>query len=551
MEEVVSHAVQAVKGLSFSADGKTVTLETYLSFADKKEYKLTYDKKDFNFTASVGAVASVVIKTDKVVFGTETAVKYVLYDANGIDITSVVDASRVTVDFETTNGYATDDGKITLFNKGDVATVKVTYHTYTYENGEEVTVSAKGSIVAVDASELTFGNYEKYTIAKTEPTNWNNVTTSNTRIAIGDTGYEIYLRVKDSSDKYIAQSEIKYTSSNKDVLIADENGTLYPIKEGSVYVIATTGKTSWTLPVNVVAERKVASIAVNKSAVTVSNTVNIPGGDVAKIDVTVKDQYGDKVPGAIVTVNEVNSRTGYNAPVATPNGTTIEFNGLNATKGSYTFVIESNQKKISVNVTVLKPEGSAVTDKLLLSTNYVDTVIEADTVLADKDIVISVGKYTGGVLDGYTTMTNVTVYKPNGAELVSGAAINTLTVQTTPVATGVSGSAIQKLATGTYKVVAKIAGQSDKISYFTIKDTQVLPSIRVDKLTVDSITNELNAAIEALTVKDNDGRELEIKAATGKVFSNQVYVDKITVIHEVGAHDIETTLNVNRTFILK
>ncbi|WP_097014263.1 Ig-like domain-containing protein [Anaerocolumna aminovalerica] len=553
IEEVSTHSVQAVKGLSFSNDGKTVTLETYLSFADKKEYKLTYDEKAFNFTASVGEVASIALKTTKVVFGEETKVEYTLFDANGIDITSIIDASRVTMDVDTKTGYSTDDGKITLYNKGDVANVTLTYHTWTYKDGEEVTVSVKGTIVAVDASEITFGTYEKYTIAKDEPANWDKVT-PNTRIALDDYGYRIFVRVKGSNDEYVNNDDIKYSSSNGDVLAVDADGKLYPIKKGSVYVIATTGKTSWTLPVTVSDKRTVASIAVDKGSVTVSNSKEVTGGDKARIEVTVNDQYGVKIPDAEILVTPQNSKL--TPPSHRVEGTTIIFNGLGADAGTHGFTIEAGNKRYGVTVRVLEVNDKASTTyQPLLSTNNMDTVIYEDTELASKNITISVGKYKGGVLHSYMNMKNVTVYKPNGDVLVTGAGIETLTVETTPQASG--SAIIKKLPTGRYKVVAKFDNEitnkvDEKTSYFTIRDTQVLPTVKVEKLTIDTIGTPLDAAVETLKVRDANGNELPIQSAKGKVLTNQVLIETITVINKVGDHhEIETTLTLNKPFYLK
>lgn len=556
IEEVATHSVQAVDSLSFSDDGKTVTLKTYLSFADKKEYKLTYDEKAFNFTASVGEVASIALKTTKVVFGEETKIEYVLYDANGIDVTSVINSGDVMMDVETKNGYATDDGKITLFNKGDVAEVKLTYHTWTYKDGEEITVSAKGTIVAVDASEITFGTYEKYTIAKDEPVNWDKVT-PNTRIALGDDAYHIFVRVKGSDDEYVNNDDIKYSSSNSDVLVVDADGALYPIKKGSVYVIATTGKTSWTLPVTVSDERTVASIAVDKATVTVSNTEKITGGDEARIEVTVKDQYGEKITDADIDVYVKNNRNGVNAPKASATGTTVIISGLGengakASAGTHVFSIEAGKKKYDVTVRVLEvPDKGTTSYRTILSTNNMDTVIDEGTDLANKNITIRVGKYVGSVLDSYETMTEVTVYKPDGTALVSDAGIETLTVETTPQQT--TGSAIKKLPTGRYTVVAKYPGsKTDVKSYFTIRDTQVLPTIKVEKLTLDSIGTVFDAAKETLIVKDSNGKECTILSAKGNdKLKDQVYIESVTVEYQVGKHLIEATLNLKRTFKLR
>ena len=553
IEEVASHAVQAVKGLSFSKDGKTVTLETYLNFVDKKEYKLTYDKKDFAFTASVGEVASIALKTDKVVYNEETAIKYALYDANGIDITNVIDDSRVTVDVETKSGYTTDGGKkIVLINKGDVATVTVTYHTYKYENGSEITFVAKGTIVAVDETEVTFGNYEKFTIAEGEP-DWNKLTNPVTRIAIGDNGFKVYLRVKDSSDNYIAQADIKYTSSNKDVLIVAEDGSLLPVKEGAAYVIATTGKASWTLPVTVVAERKANGVSVDKPSVTVSNSNN--ANDTAVVTVTVKDQYGDKFDSTIEDVTIVPADKDSGIKLDRPASDKVSFAGKGAIKGSYTYLITAHGKKIPVTVNVVEPSGNTTNEKLVVSATTVDTVIsKTDKVedLASKNIKVQVGKFTGGVLDGYESAT-IKVTGPNDF-VVTGSAISGSAFEFQPVKV-VSGSAVEKVQTGTYKIEAT-TGKNTYTQYIQVTDTQALPSVSVEKITLDSYSNEVATAQAALKVKSAiTGKELTIvdtnATAFGKPNVQSVRIESVTVIDTIGNLSVYTTINVGRTITIK
>jgi len=550
LEDVVNHSIQAVKGLSFSKDGKVATLETYLSFTDKREYKLSYDKKDYNFTASVGEVASIALKTDKVVFNEETAIKYALYDANGIDITSVVDDSRVVVESEIKNGngYTTDNGKkITLFNKGDNAEVTVTYHTYKYENGAEVTVSVKGTIVAVDVLEGELGNYEAYTIAKSEP-NWNKLTPV-TRIAVGDGDeYDIFLRVKDAADKYIAQKDITYKSSNADVLLVSEDGSLYPVKVGTAYVIATAGKTSWTLPVTVVEERKAATIAVDKPSVSVSNTDKID--DKATVTITVRDQYGDVFNSDITTANVTPGTTG-NYPLAEVNGNSVTFNGNSCTKGSYSYIITSHGKNIPVRVNVLAPSNDTAVNKLVVSTNVVDMKIDENTILANKAVDIVVGSYKGGVLYDHVPAT-IKVTNPDGDVVATTAVTGTAIVKFNPYQT-VTGSAIEKVKTGTYKVTTKI-GNENYEAYIRVNDSQVLPTFSLDKLTT-AFADVTSAAQDTLVIRNADGKKLPIESATGKVVGNQINIDAVTVFDIIATKNgdvkVKTTIKVGRTVYTK
>ena len=119
-----------VKAVTFSADGKTATLEVYNNFTDKKAYTVTYDKKAVEFVASVGDVASVVVKDKTVKFAEPTDLDIALLDANGIDVTTATEMAKVTAKTTKNVGWVdlVNNGKIkvTLYNVGDVTTVTAT-----------------------------------------------------------------------------------------------------------------------------------------------------------------------------------------------------------------------------------------------------------------------------------------------------------------------------------------------------------------------------------------------------------------------------------------
>ncbi|BCK00832.1 Ig-like domain-containing protein [Anaerocolumna chitinilytica] len=538
IESTTTHQVQAVKGLTFSEDGTTATLETYLNFADATEYVLTFAKKEIKFVASVGAVDKIAIKTTTVAPGKETAVEYTVLDKNGIDITNTVDASRISYAFETTNGYAVaGTNKITLFNAGDTATVTITYHTYKYENGAEVTVFAKGVVTAVDPAAVTIGNYEKYTIAASAPSDWTKVT-ADTKVAIGD-NKKIFLRVKDSTNNYIAQSNITYTSSNKDVLLVDTDGTLYPVKEGTVYIIATTGKSSWTLPVTVVAARKASTIAVDKPTATVSNTLNVV--DKATFTVTVKDQYGDSF-NSNVSDAKVIPLTVVSGPAVTFSGDKVYVTAQHATKGSYSVLITAQGLSLTVGTTVIEPSGAAAVSQLLLSTNKIDNVIKDGTSLADKNVEVKIGQFSGGVLDGYATPSSVSIYDTNNTLYTATISGGSYVFNTAYV----SGGAIEKVAKGTYKVVA-VYGGATFTSFFTVDDTQVAPSLAINTLSVSTL--DLAGVAAAVTIKDANGNPVVIESGHYTVVGNSINVKDIVVKETVTAGTvIRVVVPVDRTF---
>ena len=241
-----TNVVSAVKGVSFSDDGKVVTVETFAQFADGATYVVTYGGKDFEVTTTVGEVASVEVTTATVVENKETEIKYVLKNANGVDIT---DAKNSTVDInEVENKDGWLNGKeLTIFNKGSVAKVKVTYHTYKYsaDGTEEGAVSAEATITAVEESSATIGNYKNYVIAKTAP-NWNKVTENQNVICVNEAGMNVFLKALDSDDKDV--TGLTFASGNEDLLLVSADGNLVAVKEGSTVIVVKNSKGTilWT-----------------------------------------------------------------------------------------------------------------------------------------------------------------------------------------------------------------------------------------------------------------------------------------------------------------
>jgi hypothetical protein len=560
LKNAANNAVQAIKELKFSADGKVVTAVTYLPLTDKAEYKLTYAEKDYKFTASVGEVASIVIKTTQVAFGTDSAIEYNFLDANGIQLTNV-DASRVAVAIDTTGGYIIGSGtsaKINLFAKGNTATVTVTYHTWKYENNAEKTVVAKGTIVAVDPTEITIGNYEKYTISGAS-VDWSKDAV--TTIAIGDTGKKIYLHVKDSADKYVTADKITYKAADANYLLVGTDGSLTAVKEGTTYVIATTGKTSFTLPVTVVAKRDASSVELDKTAVTISNTDQVV--DTVVIKATAKDQYGSNLATTTVTdVEQKSTKTALN-PTATWAGDKITVTATNAVAGTYSFVATVNGKPVAFNVTVLDAKAASVTDpstlgtQLVLSTNSLDTKITSTTAVADKDLTIKLARYNNGALYDYVKSATVKVTTPGAV----GGATETLTLNADGVATfnglTTDGVTVTKADKGTYKVVVTY-NSKDFTQYFVVNDTQVVPSFSVDKVVTEKLTAD-DIAKDVLTIKDADGNTLTstikntvFKTVTGTIVSgSDVYLDKVTVTQKVGSLSFDVVVTIGQSVKVK
>ncbi|MDF2870886.1 MAG: hypothetical protein K0R05_2461 [Anaerocolumna sp.] len=544
LKNAKTNAIQAIKGISFSDDGKTVTATTYLSLTDKAEYSLTYAEKEFKITASVGAVATAVINTTQVPFNVETELSYDFFDANGIKLTTV-DKNRVTVDVQTTGGYTTDVNgvkKLNLTAKGNTATVTVTYHTWTYKDSAEVTVSAKGTIVAVDPSEITIGAYEKYTIvASGAAVDWTKDAV--TTVSLSDKSSKVYLHVKNSENKYVAESDIKYTPADANVLSVNTDGTLYPVKEGSTYVIATTGKVSFTLPVTVVKERTASSVALDKSNATVSNTTYVT--DAAVVKVVVKDQFGNDYTPSVVTAKSDDGK----APVGLYKDGYITFSGKGEADGSYYYTVTADDKKTGFTLKVDEFGGPGVatdklTTKLVVSSSYVDTKITKSTSLDSKDVEVKLARYNNGVLYDYAPAT-VEVATNGGVVYAGPIAANA--VYTFETVTADASNNVTKVANDTYTFTVKTVDNTYK-SYVTVADTQPIPSVTVDKVTSKvSKTDAKAVANDTLTIKNADGTKLAIVSVDAVVSENYITIKSVVVKDTIGKYTVQIAVPVGQS----
>lgn len=557
ISNAVTNANQAIKAVSFSEDGKTVTVETYLNYTDAAEYKVVFAEKAISFKASVGKVAAIKLLTNTVDFATATEIKYALYDANGVDVTAVSEAYRVVLDVDTTQGYTEAGNKLTLFAVGNTAKVKATYHTYEYVDNKEVTFSDEVVITAVDPKVTTVGNYEKFTVTKDATPDWTKA--ANTTLAVYDSGYKIFVKAKDSNGNDVALSSITYESSNKDYLIVSSTGVLTPVKEGTVYVIASVGKTSWTLPVTVTAKREASTINVedNKLSVTISNTTQIT--DFADVKAIVKDQYGSDMGLTGVTVAPANVNDTRVYPVATASGASVKFESTAALlKGSYTFILTLGGKTIPVTVNVVQPDATLVsTYQLIQNTTTVDTVIKSTTVASDKDVTFRVGEYKGGVLYDYASITSISITNSNGAEVANTATFSAITV---------SGGAVTKVATGTYKATVVAAGKT-LYGHITVTDTQAGATFALDQLTSSTTGTTIRTAIdECFTIKDANGVVITLgniasvtyrstatiaNIDTAVASGTSVFIEKVVVNTSVGGFTVPVELTIGRSVTIK
>ena len=561
-----TNVVSAVKGVSFSDDGKTVTVETFAQFADGATYVVTYGGKDYEVATTIGEVATVEVTTATVIENKETDIKYVLKNANGVDITDAKSSSVTIEEVENKDGWL-NGNKLTIFNKGSVAKVKVTYHTYKYAtNGtEEGAVSVEAVITAIDESAATVGNYKNYVIADKKP-NWNKVSENKNVICINETGMKVFLKALDSNNADV--TDLTFSSGNEDLVLVSDDGSLVAVKEGSTVIVVKNAKGTvlWTLPVVIKAERKDTTVSFANSTVTVVNN----GIKTATTEFKVADQYGDSrdAAGKVGTITPIGSAP---ASLVTNTDITDKLVNIDATgvdKGTYqykVFLKDSDTKFTVLTVVVKEATSTTVSQyRLSLSATTVDTVVDADTALEDKAVTGQVIGMASGV-DYEKSTVYVEVTNPDG-KLVDSSSDGSFSVNYITA----SGSQLVKAAKGTYKVTAYKDNTKAQVigrTAFVVNDTQSLPTVTVNSTSYNY--NGTNNTGNLLAILQNNckvvsslGAELKTSNSVGIVDfdavdskdGKQSYVKTVTV-KEVLNEDTQSfvlhTVTVNKTFTVK
>ena len=508
-----------------SKDATKVTLTLFSELKDEANYDVTLDGVTKSFKASDGKVASIGLDKATIPYATETEIKLVSKDANGVVIAEIpYSTGNASYDFTIDakgNGY-TNGSKLYLNKVGDTAEATITYKSGKYnQNGQpEGNIGPnKVTITAVEQSAIS--NFAvridaagKASFDKAKDTN---------KIAAGETKVA-YFNIKNADGKEIAAADYSaYTveSSDKTVLmiastsIASKNVGVTAVKSGTAYILFKNkdGKIVNSVAVDVVAARTVASLDLDKYSVSVSKKL----GRSENVVATLKDQYGDDMTTAeaaklvVTCLTKPDNATG---TAFTQSGKTITFTTSDV-KGTYVFKIayvKDGKEVVAKTVTVNVVDTTATTAtswKLNVKNNNVDIKVDADNKTSQNVVVEMIGSAEGVELHAVPNVT-YTVKKADGTVIyndIAGSATVTnsaisvsggaLTVKALTVSGGV---ATKNIAAGTYTVTAKGvdgANTANITTTFTIKDTQAKASVEVKKNVVDAaaLADELGQAL--------------------------------------------------------
>ena len=519
-----------------SKDASKVTLTLFSELKDAATYDVTLDGITKTFVASDGKVASIALDKATIPYATETEVKLVSKDANGVIVKELkygeADASYDFTINTNGNGY-TNGSKLYLNKVGDTATAEITYKTGKYDqNGKPegnigpnkvtITATAQSEInnfaVRIDDSAKKFD--------KAKDTN---------KIAVNETKVAMF-KIQNADNQEISDySKYTFESSDKSVLMlaSDKVGTnnsiaITALKNGTAYILVKKDdKVVGSVAIDIVAERAVATLDVDKSAVTLSKDLN----DTKKVNVTLKDQYGDKwagdynlnveclstdaknAQGNTLTANTVNANAASTYFTFTAKtGKDVTFNAT-AEKGNYVYKIsyKKDNKEVAaktVSVAVKKADANATVSAYRLDIDNSNVDMKVDNDNKAKTINIQVIGVADGVDKEVEDDATFTVKKADGtkifvgnknAETTTHAAISASTgsLVVKPVIISGGALAVKQLDAGTYTVIAEkniVENGTTKTvtisTSFTITDTQAKTEVEVKNNTVTGNTVE-------------------------------------------------------------
>lgn len=572
-------STNVVKKVKYSEDGKTVDVTTATSFSDGKVYTVSCAGYTKDFTASVGKPTKLTITTSTAQAGKYTSIEYAMYDAKGIDVTETVKNGSYRYTGTVTNGLLDQQtNKLFMTTIGSIANITLEY---TGLDGTRLTDTKTIVCVEQKAEEAADS---RFTLTKSVqvPT----FRDADVReIAIGDTMYAHFAAMNDSGNT-IAYDSVTYASSDPDSLIVSAEGKLTPIKAGTVTVVVTAMQSSipvtYSYSVTVKEGRYLASIQMKETAVQMSN-VNIQGYQ-KEIPITATDQYGERLvlKNATGTVTEA-----YGRQIASydPVNNSIIIRTQNATVGIYNCVLALTYNGVTLNqnftVIVSAPVSGAYTYQVEMSNSTVDLAVNENTG-GDKEVVIRLAEYRGGVFNKYVNFTSAKIQKGNvtyAQDMMTPATGSAITgtrdeLRLTPLTilnvTDNSGVAMcRKAEQGTYAITLGYSqaqytgsyGQKTVTANLELTNTQSTPEFSIKSLATSmTVQTALQMAMECIQMSNGDtitdctvtgysqpGSSIIVKSGE-QVNINTITVRTVVTIKDQRKVYVDHVMPVGRTF---
>ena len=333
----------AVKSVEVSADKLSTNVTIYNNFSDAKEYNVTYKDSTKSFKASVGEVTGVAVTTTEAQLNVKTAIKYVLTDANGIDVTPSVDQKakcNITVEgnYSTAEVGDASDAYITMTNEGDVAKVTVSYDNgakdFTPVVGTGEIKCVKAQAIKADALFTTSKDLNKNSkCAKFY------LGTSDKTVSVAENGSaDVYFCAKDENGDVVSYDKYEVLSSNEDAVTATVDGAA---DSGKYAIIKVSGNTVGSASLTVTTSKNgavktyVIPVTVTKKDVAVKMTVDVSRRTMSN---AVDSAYNSQVTAKLFDAagNEVKAEDGATFTYEITNNSVTSPAAIDATKGVFT-----------------------------------------------------------------------------------------------------------------------------------------------------------------------------------------------------------------------
>ena len=506
-----------------SKDASKVTLTLFSELKDAATYDVTLDGITKTFVASDGKVASIALDKATIPYATETEVKLVSKDANGVVVKELkygeADANYDFTINTNGNGY-TNGSKLYLNKVGDTATAEITYKTGKYDQNGKPEGNIGPNKVTITATEQSEIN--NFAVRIDDSVKAFDKAKDTNKIAVNETKYGNFKIQNAKGEEISNYGNYSYESSDKAALmVAPVTGNakavkITALKAGTAYILVKKdNKIVGSVAIDVVTERAVATLELDKYNVVLSKKTDSS----KNVTVTLKDQYGDKWTVADYKLNveclSTDAKNNAGETIATKNVTStkyytytagtqnVSFNA-SAEAGNYVYKISYNKdnKEIAaktVSVVVKDSDKAASSYRIDIDNSNVDTKIDNDN-RSTKTINVKVF----GVADNGTDVSTVTgaaftVKKADGTKIFEGttgigttthAGISISADQSTLVINPVevsAGLATKNLEAGIYYVEAKKTIDSKDVDFtasFTITDSQSKVAVEVKNETV-------------------------------------------------------------------
>ena len=302
-ETKVSYPVKSVS--IDKEDNKVAHVELFAELKDGKTYTVQCNKTSAQFTATDDRIDRLQIVPTEIACGKKQPIYVQMVDANGVILGNYTmsNAQEGSIEFESVEikgGGRTENDSIVFDSIDASCEVKVCYHTYKYNNGQEEgkieltqTIKAKPCEVTID-----------YTINDGERPDFKAESyKQNTQVCLEDSGLAVHFYLTDytgeemqdySNYQIVAEKpdqliiEGKLDNLNKKVLLKFSDTCIAGTT--NIKVLDKAGNLIKTLPITIGEAREINTVTLSSGSLTLYK-----GQFGGTINVTAQDQYGKNI----------------------------------------------------------------------------------------------------------------------------------------------------------------------------------------------------------------------------------------------------------------